>query len=48
MVDGDVNCFIGWVRVMALSVRVGRERGVRACSQTVLFLKVLPKLSQCD
>ena len=38
MVDGDVNRFIGWVRVMPLSVCVGRERGVHACSQTVLFL----------
>ena len=28
MVDGDVNRFIGRVRVMALSVCVGRERVV--------------------
>ena len=38
MVDGDVNRFIGRVRVMALRVCGGREMGVHACSQTVLFL----------
>ena len=46
--DGGVNRLIGRVRVMALSVCVGREKVVHMHVHKLSFCIGPPKLSQCD